>query len=100
MMDYSEFMEYVEDNILKYLPPEYENADVELTKTLKNNNVILDTLRVHREEETASPQIYLNRAYESYREGQSIDRIMVSCAETISSAKIEPSYLIFQNLKR
>ena len=50
MMDYSEFMEYVEDNILKYLPPEYENADVELTKTLKNNNVILDTLRVHREE--------------------------------------------------
>ena len=38
MMDYSEFMEYVEDNILKYLPPEYENADVELTKTLKNNN--------------------------------------------------------------
>lgn len=93
MMDYSEFMEYVEDNILKYLPPEYENADVELTKTLKNNNVILDTLRVHREEETASPQIYLNRAYESYREGQSIDRIMVSCAETISSAKIEPEYL-------
>lgn len=93
MMDYSEFMEYVEDNILRYLPKEYENADIELTKTLKNNSVVLDTLIVRKDNEPASPQVYLNRVYENYREGQSLDTIMKNCGETISNSTIDPEYL-------
>lgn len=93
MMNYSEFIEYCEDNILDYLPAEYENADVELTKTLKNNNVVLDTLRVQREEEKISPLIYLNRIYEDYREGKSIEKILTECAHQINTAKLEPEQL-------
>ena len=41
MMPYSEFIEYIKDNIHRFLPKEYEEQQVYIKDTLKNNNVVL-----------------------------------------------------------
>lgn len=39
MYSFEEFIEEIRNNILDYLPEEYEDADVDIREVYKNNNV-------------------------------------------------------------
>ncbi len=85
MMDYEAFKEYVKENILKELPEEFSSYEVEIRPTLKNNGLELDGLCIHGDD-SISPVIYLNGAYERYLDGDSINDILEGLSASYISA--------------
>ncbi|HAV90083.1 MAG TPA: hypothetical protein DCW44_02260 [Eubacterium sp.] len=76
MMNYNEFKEYMREHILEHLPEEYRNGTVKIEKVYKNNDVILDSIRITGVGEgNMFPLIYLNDSYAIYESGKSIDEI-------------------------
>lgn len=47
MKSYSEFKEYVKENVLDYMPAKFENAQISIHQVVKNNDVVLDGLNIH-----------------------------------------------------
>lgn len=64
MKTYQEFLEYVKENILSVMPPDYSGASVEITKVPKDNNMILDAMYIRKDKMSPSPMIYLEQYYE------------------------------------
>ena len=62
---YSEFTEYVKNNIREYLPESYANAKIQIQQTIKGNDQVLDSLTVQREGEDC-------RGYSSEQSGTGI----------------------------
>ena len=81
-MQFREFTETVAENIKDYLPEKYENAEVKLTPTEKNNGLILTGLTVKLAEENVSPCIYLNGYYDDLQAGRDLDEILQSIAQS------------------
>ncbi len=75
MMNYDDFKEYVKENILDALPDNFQEFEVSIRKTMKNNGLELDGLCIHGHDNIA-PVIYLNGYYESYNDGASLEKIM------------------------
>ncbi len=44
MKSYSEFMEYIKENVTDYLPERFESAEISIQQVVKNNDVVLDGL--------------------------------------------------------
>lgn len=84
-MNYEEFKDYVKNNILKYLPPEYEDANVKVTQIQKNNGVQLDGMIIETENTNVFPTIYLNDFYREHVDGAE----MVSIMEKIKDVQLE-----------
>lgn len=80
-MEYREFCNYVKDNILGYMPQEYENAEVFLSTTLKNNSVVLQGLAIRTDEVGITPKVYLESFYRHYEDGETIDSVCKDLAE-------------------
>ena len=59
MMNYDDFKEYVKENILDALPDNFQEFEVSIRKTMKNNGLELDGLCIHGHDNIA-PVIYLN----------------------------------------
>lgn len=74
-MDYNDFLSQIQEQILKYLPEQYRDADVSIHKTIKNNNTELMALLIHRQGESISPQIYLEPFFSQYQQGKEIEEI-------------------------
>lgn len=46
MKSYSEFMEYIKENVTDYLPERFESAEITIRQVVKNNDVVLDGLLI------------------------------------------------------
>lgn len=75
-MEFREFCDYVKDNILKEMPEEYQGAEVSIDETIKNNSVILHGLSIRREDSDIAPRLYLEYAYDLYKDNKSLDEIV------------------------
>ncbi len=69
MMEFKEFCKYVKDHIREYLPPEFQDAEVNTAIMQKNNGTELMGLSIRTEGCTISPNIYLDNYYQEYRHG-------------------------------
>ena len=86
MMNYSEFKDYMKEHIKEFLPEEYRDGTVEIQSVYKNNDVILDSIRIKGiDEGRVVPVIYLNDSYKLYEGGESIDTI----AEKLANFYVE-----------
>ena len=82
MKSYSEFMEYIKENVTDYLPERFEKAEISIQQVLKNNDVVLDGLSIRNPDSNLSPNIYLNPLYEQYQKGRNLDELVSSIADT------------------
>ncbi len=89
MKSYSEFKEYVKENVLDYMPAKFENTQISIHQVVKNNDVVLDGLMIHNPDSNISPNIYLNPLYEQYQNGKDLDEIVSHVAD-IYIENIEP----------
>lgn len=81
-MDYQEFLDQVCQQVRDYLPPSFQTAEISINKVVKNNDLTLDGLVIHREGDTVVPQIYLNRYFELYENGVGVPEILMDiCAK-------------------
>ncbi|MDE5778745.1 MAG: hypothetical protein K2I10_09625, partial [Lachnospiraceae bacterium] len=101
-MNYQEFLDYIKENLAKYLA-EYQNIQsrenkseereedyvVEIHRVLKNNGVVLDGLTIRKQEENCSPNLYLNPYFDQYQMGRPITTIIKELVCRYSQAKIE-----------
>lgn len=78
---YSEFTEYVKNNIREYLPESYANAKIQIQQTIKGNDQVLDSLTVQREGEDFAVAIHLNSLEQEYQNGESMHEIMNQVAD-------------------
>lgn len=62
---YEEFVTYVEENILSKMP-EADKRKVVIRDVVKNNNMVLTSLSMPKEEEIMAPVFYLEFLYEEY----------------------------------
>lgn len=89
MKSYSEFKEYVKENVLDYMPAKFENSQISIHQVVKNNDVVLDGLNIHNPDSNITPNIYLNPLYEQYQNGKDLDEIVSRVAD-IYIENIEP----------
>ena len=89
MKNYSEFMEYIKENVTDYLPERFESAEIAIRQVVKNNDVVLDGLLISSPDSHISPTIYLNPLYEQYKEEKDLDGIVSNIADTYIE-NIEP----------
>ena len=82
MKSYSEFMEYIKENVTDYLPERFESAEITIRQVGKNNDVVLDGLSIRNPDSNLSPNIYLNPLYEQYQKGRNLDELVSSIADT------------------
>ena len=82
MKSYSEFMEYIKENVTDYLPERFEESEISIQQVVKNNDVVLDGLSIRNPDSNLSPNIYLNPLYEQYQKGRNLDELVSSIADT------------------
>lgn len=81
MLDYQDFLKYVENGITEYLPESYQDAQISIGTINKNNGKKLDGLTIIRPGENISPTIYLNDFYNELMNGGSSKDIMEKIAD-------------------
>lgn len=81
LMNYEEFKAYITEHIKEYLPERFENASVSMERMVKNNDTVLDGLRIMEEGPTISPIIYINAEYESYQSGKDVNKVVADLAD-------------------
>lgn len=89
-LTYEQFKAEITENIRDYLPDDYKEAEVEISKTSKIGKTY-DALTVRLKNRMASPAADLNRFYDAYEHGISLDEIMESVADVIQMEA--PSHL-------
>ena len=74
-------VEYIKSNVKDYLPESYKDADIQFRDVVKNNDVHLTGVMIKRENETVTPNIYINELYEKYSSGMNLDEIVGDIAD-------------------
>lgn len=80
MMNLMEFVEYVKENIKGYLPDAFADATVQVSEVIKNNDQILYGMSILKPEQNISPTLYLEKWYEGYLRGKSLESILKEIA--------------------
>lgn len=80
-MNMREFREYLEDNIMDYLPPSYEDAEIHFKEVVKHGDQHLTGMVISRPGESVVPTIYVDHLYEEYLEGRDIEEIVGDVAD-------------------
>lgn len=83
-MNYEEFKEKIRQCIQAAFT---DKATVLIQPVMKNNGIALDALSVQVPEVNISPSIYLNRYYEEYHLGRSIDSIIADILELYNTTR-------------
>ena len=76
MFNYEEFVEYIKENIRKFLEPEFAELSVQIEDVRKNNGVKLKSLLISVPHKNVAPSIYLEDYYDDYTHGVSLDLIL------------------------
>ena len=79
MMNYKEFVEKVVENIINYMPSNYEDEEVELYTSNKNNNTYREGIIIKSGH--CNPVLYLEHFYELYSEGVSFEKVIDKIAD-------------------
>lgn len=79
-MTIEEFKEILISNIKSYLPESYSQANISFDKTLKNNNIELDSMIIANQNQQIIPNIYLNHYLSQVNEGRSIEDVLSDIA--------------------
>ena len=81
------FVEEIRDQILEHLPNKYQGAKVNLSENRKVNREVTSlTVVPDWAEEGVVPTIHLERMYQDYQNGASLDEILEKIADTIVDA--------------
>lgn len=85
-MNFNEFIDYVKENILDFMPSSYENADVGVQEVTKNNGLVLHGLTIRTGESNIVPTLYLDDIFKGYESGDSLDQVMIRIADSYVEA--------------
>lgn len=87
MMNRKEFFDYVKDHVKEYLPESYQDAQINLRETMKNNGLKLTGIEIsenaaeYEHGQRIVPRIYLDSVYQAYTEGKSLNSCVSDVAE-------------------
>lgn len=70
-LSFDDFTSYIKNALQKDFP----EANIEITETIKNNDLCLSGLVIREDQINISPQIYLNDFYSMYQNGTSLTEI-------------------------
>lgn len=85
MMDYSTFKAVVEKKITEYLPENFKDAKVEVSKMMKVNRV-KDAMTIRADDDTKiAPNFYLDDLYEQYQSCGDIESVLYHVADAYVS---------------
>lgn len=84
MMDYETFRKMVEDTFLSYMSDEKQDRTVKIIPVKKVNQT-LDGIVVSGKDITISPTVYVNRMYEEYTGGKSIENVISDAADRMKN---------------
>jgi hypothetical protein len=93
-MNYQEFEKFVVENIKDYLSEKYQNANVQVNRIPKINDLVMDGITVTLPEQNVSPNIYLNSFYEQYEAGRQLEDIMSNIAELRETHDVEQNFSV------
>lgn len=85
MMDYEMFKEIVREKIKDYMPPEYENAAVDILAVNKVNGK-RDALAFRKPGERVAPNLYLDDFYKDYKQCDDLEMTLRNMAERYTEA--------------
>ena len=83
MMKYEIFKDVVENAVLDYLPPEFQNSELYLQRVKKVNGMDYDGLVVRKEDTNVCPVINLTQLYEDYKLSEDIELVKKNAADTV-----------------
>ncbi len=84
-MNYDEFKNEILSKIKDFLPEKYADAEVSIQQVVKNNDQKLDGLTIRLDDSNVAPNIYLNKYFEQYEDGKSMDEILADIANIRTS---------------
>ena len=89
-MNFNEFVNEVKDNIKRFLPEAYENAEVSVMDYQKLNTTYKG-LMVKKEDETITPTINMNQLYKAYQNqpGVTMESVYRRIADVVVEAPIQ-----------
>ena len=90
-MYYNDFCETVEERLADHILEKFQPVEVELYETQKNNGRKRTGVTVRQEGVNISPTIYLEAYYERYTNGESMDHLLDSMAQTYSEVCLDHS---------
>ena len=93
-MNYQDFCIYIKDNIKDYLPGRYEDCEVELKSTVKNNSVKKQGIVLNVPGTYLTPVMYLEQLYDMYDDGYSLDSLCEVAAERYNNLIENPEVSI------
>ena len=86
MMKYEIFKDVVENAVLDYLPPEFQNSELHLQRVKKVNGMDYDGLVVRKKDTNVCPVINLTQLYEDYRLSEDIELVTKNAADIVLMA--------------
>ena len=81
MISFDEFKNAVVDEIKKYLPESYRDAEISLKEIVKPNDIRLTGLLVLKDESGAAPMVYLEEFYKMVEAGSSVADVIRKIAD-------------------
>lgn len=87
MMKYEIFKDVVENAVLDYLPPEFQNSELHLKRVKKVNGMDYDGLVVRKEDTNVCPVINLTQLYEDYKLSEDIELVTKNAADIVLRAQ-------------
>lgn len=85
MLNYEEFKEIIAQKITDYMPPQFQDCQVEVNSVSKVNHT-LDGLHVfpqHVGDMSVTPSIYINDLYERYIDSENLEQVLNYAADRI-----------------
>ncbi len=104
-MLFTEFKNYAKENIINYLTPDYEGAEMKIRTINKSNGYSYEALSIGKPGEKCSiiPALNLTKAYEEYQQGSDLNDIIEKLADIRMNAKLDgfnkDSILSFNGIK-
>lgn len=104
-MLFSEFKNYATENIISYLTPDYQGAEMNIRTIRKSNGYEYEALTIGKKGEKCAiiPALDLTKAYAEYQQGADLDDIIEKLADIRMNAKLnnfdKNSILTFNGIK-
>jgi hypothetical protein len=80
MMDYTIFKELVSDKFMEYMPEEFRNGKLTISRVNKINGT-KDGLSIYQEGAQAAPTIYVDDMYENFKRNDNLEEVFEEAAE-------------------
>ena len=103
MMNYDIFLEVVKEKFLDFLPKQYQNGKVVISKVDKVNRTLDGLSVLFQDSSKISPNLYVNQMYEHYLETEDFEMVLQEAANSYAKhleiAKEAAPDINLQNMK-